>query len=154
MLMSEWWTVDSLSPNLLTMVRSEPDYHLVVLIVRLGPILWPLFRKVAFFFYFYFFNIFYLFQYSKARENAPPVLLTRPSVPTSHLGSLRQKVEVNQRKSTNIANTRNKRTNGPKIKEGRQRRRMCCPPYRGLFNMYSTAHVFNTVTEKQMGFSA
>lgn len=82
-----------------------------------------------------------LFQYSRARENEPPALLTRPPVPTSHLSSLQQKVEVNQRKSTNIANTRNQRTNAPKRKEGSRRRRMCCPPHRGLFNLCSKAHL-------------
>lgn len=84
----------------------------------------------------------YLFQCSKARENEPPVLLTRPSVPTSRLGFLRQKVEVNRRKNAHNANTRNKRANVPKRKEGSQRRRKCCTPHRGLFNLYSKAHVW------------
>lgn len=135
------------------MVRSEPDYlyRFVVLIVPVfgdlcsegwrfstTTVLVPLdsgryLLTIGFFSY--------LFQCSKARENEAPVLLTPPSAPRSHLGSLRQKVEVNRRKSTNIANTRNKRTNGPKRKEGSKRRSLCCSPHRGLFHPCSKAHV-------------
>lgn len=82
-------------------------------------------------------KVIYLFQYSKAKENGPPVLLTRPSVPASRPRSFRQKARANRTKSANSTNTRNKRANGPKRKGGSRRRRRRCPPHRGLCVCYS-----------------
>lgn len=77
-------------------------------------------------------------QCLKARGNAPPIPLTPLSIPMSPpLSSpLQQNLKANRMKSTSTTNARDRKVNGQKRNEGKQRRRVHCPQNKGFHDLF------------------